>query len=150
MLLPEDGGRPPKHLGGKIVYFLYILCTWKVLPFEVFCGLSLVPMAKFRNNTVPQNRSWALPPISFSIHQSYATTQSPQFHTTKEKCEIWGSDSNVAKDSSLLGCDALSLGKQFPTFWKTLVPSSLKSSSPRLPSFKMSGTTHQLIKRHSP
>jgi hypothetical protein len=54
VLLPEDGGRPLKHLGGKIVYFLYILCTWKVLPFEVFCGLSLVPTAKFRNNTVPQ------------------------------------------------------------------------------------------------
>jgi hypothetical protein len=24
-LLPEDGGRRPKHVGGKIVYFLYTL-----------------------------------------------------------------------------------------------------------------------------
>ena len=34
MLLPEDGDRPPKHVEAKIVYFLYIICIWKLLVFN--------------------------------------------------------------------------------------------------------------------
>jgi len=32
--LPEDGGRPPKHVGVMIVYFLLLLCTCKLLAFN--------------------------------------------------------------------------------------------------------------------
>jgi len=35
VLLPEDGGRPPTSVGGQIVYFLYILCTWKLLVLRI-------------------------------------------------------------------------------------------------------------------
>jgi len=31
MLFIEDGGRPPKHVGVKMVLFLYMLCVCKLL-----------------------------------------------------------------------------------------------------------------------
>jgi len=31
VLLPENGSRPPKHVTGNTVYFLYMLCMCKLL-----------------------------------------------------------------------------------------------------------------------
>jgi len=37
--------------------------------------------------------------------------------------QIWGCHSGVVKNTSLLVCDTLSLGKWFPVFWRIVAPS---------------------------
>jgi hypothetical protein len=46
-------------------------------------------------------------------------------------CDIWGSHSGVAEDSSLPGCDSVSLGQCFMTFRRIVVPSFSGSRSLR-------------------
>jgi hypothetical protein len=54
-----------------------------------------------------------------------------------------GSHGKVVGDSSLLGCDTVSLDKKFPTFLQAVLPLPSQSSTlggGRLLSFKMKGT----------
>ena len=45
-------------------------------------------------------------------------------------CKYWGFHSSVVKNSNLLQCDAMSLGKWFLTFWRNMLPSFSRVQSP--------------------
>jgi len=47
---------------------------------------------------------------------------------TPNTLKIWGSHSNVAIDSCLLGCHTMSVGKYWLVFWRRTVPSSSRSA----------------------
>jgi len=61
-----------------------------------------------------------------------------------KKFEISGSRSGAPEDSSIVGRNAVSLGKRFPTLWGTVKPSTSKEhvtlKMKELHSFETSGT----------
>lgn len=75
------------------------------------------------------NASWNQFVTLFFLH-SY-----PRLYVAPFIMSTWGSHSDSAQDSSLLGCDAELWGQQFPTFRKLIVSSS--------PSVKYSTSTPQ-------
>ena len=58
--------------------------------------------------------------------------------------EMWDFHDSVAEDSGLLECDAVSLGEQFQTFWKTVLPSSAWSVLLASSTIHPTGVSHLL------
>lgn len=52
----------------------------------------------------------------------------PVNQSTALHCEIWGFQIVIPHESSLLQCDTVSQGEQFPAFWRNIMPSSSRSS----------------------
>lgn len=72
-------------------------------------------------------------------------------------CDVWDSHIIVAQDSSLLGCDTVFVGKQFPTFQRpqclyhvdqAVQNDCLTLKVNALQSFGMLGTTYPLTQHH--
>jgi hypothetical protein len=64
--------------------------------------------------------------LSFSIIRLHNSRAKYEIKLTRE---TWGPHSGVAEDSSLLGCDAVSLGEYLLMLWGIIVPSPPGSSS---------------------
>ena len=100
------------------VYF-DILMTFQVsvviLVCSIFILLGYVWVCWFCQQSVPVHAVWCF--CGWLKNFTVSVCLPVRYWT----CEVWGSHSSVAEDSSLLSCSAVSLGEWFLLFWRIVI-----------------------------